>query len=153
MQEPEQVLASIEKSENIWPMSCQIRDREVQHGIWLARQWELHGFDLKPALDAPFQAVLQLYLDERADYRFNLSSQYPKLFVVLENLDDGIPKLVALTAAQSVAAQFMDGDYLVLSFDMPLPVQAWMEAFIGRHGELIESGKKKRKGKGRASGN
>ncbi|EEY71299.1 hypothetical protein VHA_003158 [Grimontia hollisae CIP 101886] len=47
----------------------------------------------------------------------------------------------------------MDGDYLVQSVPMPLTVQAWMEAFIGRHGELLEVRKKKRKGAGRSNGN
>ena len=46
----------------------------------------------------------------------------------------------------------MDGDYLVLSNEMPLPVQAWIEAYIGRHGELLEVRRKKRKGAGRSSG-
>ncbi len=81
-------------------------------------------------------------------------SQQPKLFLVLDSVDnDDEPNIVALTASQSVAGQYMDGDYLVLSKEMPLPVQAWMEAYIGRHGELLEQRRKKRKGAGRASGN
>lgn len=98
--------------------------------------------------------LLQLHKDERTDYRFNLSSQQPKLFLVMDNVESGEkPAIQLLTASQSVAAQYMDGDNLVLSNDMPLAVQAWMEAFIGRHGELLEVRRKKRKGAGRANGN
>ncbi|MGF1804438.1 DUF3305 domain-containing protein, partial [Aliivibrio sifiae] len=50
-----------------------------------------------------------------------------------------------------VIGQYMDGDYVVLSIGMPLPMQAWLEAYIGKHGELIEVRRKKRKGAGRAS--
>lgn len=56
-----------------------------------------------------------------------------------------------ITASQSMIGQYMDGDYLVLSTAMPLPMQAWLEAYIGKHGELLEVRKKKRKGAGRAS--
>lgn len=56
-----------------------------------------------------------------------------------------------ITASQSLIGQYMDGDYVVLSIGMPLPVQAWLEAFIGKNGELIEVRRKKRKGAGRAS--
>ncbi|TVN11287.1 DUF3305 domain-containing protein, partial [Vibrio cholerae] len=50
-------------------------------------------------------------------------------------------------------SRYMDSDYLVLSADMPLPVQALMEAYIGRHGELLEIRRKKREGAGRSCGN
>jgi len=142
----------LSKNEQIWPIECDIVSNEIKTGIWTTTQKQLQGFDLNPETHTDRLALLQLHLDERTDYRFNLSSLQPKLFVVLDNLEDEI-NVVALTASQSVAGQYMDGDYLVLSNDMPLPVQAWMEAFIGRHGELLEQRRKKRKGAGRASGN
>lgn len=142
-----------EKTETTWPMACDLIEHEITTGIWVTTQWQLKGFDLHPQTPSPYTAVLELYRDERTDYRFNLSSQQPKLFLVVENPEDGVaPKIITLTASQSIAGQYMDGDYLVLSTDMPLPVQAWMEAFIGRHGELLEVKRKKRKGAGRASG-
>jgi len=143
-----------EKTETLWPLACDLIEHEITTGIWITTQWQLAGFNLHPSQDSAFIAVLELYRDERTDYRFNLSSQQPKLFLVLENPDDEgtPPKIITLTASQSVAGQYMDGDYLVLSTDMPLPIQAWMEAFIGRHGELLEVKRKKRKGAGRASG-
>ncbi len=147
-------ILTLEKTTDIWPMECKLVAREVTSGMWTATQQELLGFNIKPEQQSEHLAILQLHRDERTDYRFNLSSQQPKLFLVLDNFngDDNV-QIVILTASQSVAAQHMDGDYLVLSRDMPLPVHAWMEAFIGRHGELLEMRRKKRKGAGRSNGN
>lgn len=144
-------LVTIQKSETLWPIDCDIEAQEVKTSKWATIQWQLKGFRLSDNKNNT--ALLELHRDERTDYRFNLSSQNPKLFVVLDNLEsDEQPNIVALTASQSIAGQYMDGDYLVLSDDMPLPVQAWMEAFIGRNGELLEQRRKKRKGAGRSSG-
>lgn len=143
----------LEKTEELWPLNCLLESKSIESSRWVTTQWELNGFELKPNQLNASLAYLELYRDERTDYRFNLSSQKPKLFLVLDNNDSNEqPKIVNLTASQSVAAQYLDGDYLVLSHDMPLPIQAWMEAFIGRHGELLEQRRKKRKGAGRSSG-
>ncbi|MEZ8823810.1 DUF3305 domain-containing protein [Vibrio amylolyticus] len=151
------------KNENLWPIRCDLTAKEVSSGRWSTTQWSLNGFKLLSSTqdnnsDSTPCVALELFKDERTDYRFNLSSKSPKLFLVMENLDDSLNQnilnqnIVTLTASQSVAGQYMDGDYLVLSHEMPLPVQAWMEAFIGRHGELIEQRRKKRRGAGRSSG-
>ncbi|TKF22319.1 DUF3305 domain-containing protein [Vibrio genomosp. F6] len=155
---------TVEKTESIWHIECQLISEQIVKKLWTTTQWQLKGFNTRPQILQKNVGLLELHRDERTDYRFNLNSQMPKLFVVLENLDDEsleesseanviAPNIVTLTASQSVAGQYMDGDYLVLSDDMPLAVQAWMEAYIGRHGELIEVRRKKRKGAGRASGN
>lgn len=143
----------IDKSEDVWTIECRLISHEITTGLWTTTQWQLKEFGLSPQPNAPHIIDLQLHRDERTDYRFNLSSQQPKLFLVVDTMeDDDTPNLVAITASQSVAGQYMDGDYLVLSTDMPLAVQAWMEAYIGRHGELLEQRRKKRKGAGRSSG-
>ncbi|MCG9552448.1 DUF3305 domain-containing protein [Vibrio sp. Isolate31] len=142
-----------EKTESVWPIGVQRIEKEIKTGIWVTTQWELIGFELSPENETLDVCLLQLHKDERTDYRFNLSSQQPKLFLVMDNVDSGKPIIQLLTASQTVAGQYMDGDNQVLSYDMPLPVQAWMEAFIGRHGELLEARRKKRKGAGRSNGN
>ncbi|USD66573.1 DUF3305 domain-containing protein [Vibrio sp. SCSIO 43136] len=138
------------KSDTLWPLACLLTEKQVSQGRWATSQWEWTNVETQPCQTSTLVMPLELYLDERTDYRFNLSSQQPKLFMALEQTDP--PKPVQITASQSVAGSFLDGDYLVLSIDMPLPVQAWMEAFIGRNGELLEQRRKKRKGAGRASG-
>lgn len=151
-----------EKSQQCWPLSCRLSVNPVSVGRWSMPQWQLDGFNLRPhPLDLNV-VPLNLFKDERGEYRFNLSSTRPKLFVVLDSdglteTSEGIHQglrapVVCVTAAQNVAASYMDGDYVVLSDEMPLPVQAWIEAFIGRHGELLDVRRKKRKGAGRASG-
>ncbi len=146
--------SKLEKNEELWSLECNLVAHEIATGMWLTTQWQLTGFNLKPETVSKRVVTLQLHRDERTDYRFNLSSQQPKLFLVLDTVEsEEDPNIVLLTASQGVAGQYMDGDYLVLSADMPLPVQAWMEAYIGRHGELLETRRKKRKGAGRASGN
>ncbi len=141
------------KNESYWALSVDLELCPVKDNRWGLSQWQLNGFDLHPEAESAFVMGLELYKDERTEYRFNLSSHQPKLFVVLDILQSlESPNLVAITASQSTAAQFMDGDYVVLSAEIPVAVQAWMEAFIGRHGELLEQRRKKRKGAGRSSG-
>ncbi len=153
MSKQQTVVKSIEKTDQLWPIHCELIAHEIATGLWTTTQWQLKAFNLVPEESSSSVAILELHRDERTDYRFNLSSTQPKLFLVLDNIDsDDTPKIVTVTASQSVAGQYMDGDYLVLSNDMPLPVQAWMEAFIGKHGELLEQRRKKRKGAGRSSG-
>lgn len=147
-------ILTLEKTEDLWPIECKLTVKEVSAGKWTTIQQQLSGFNLKPEQQSDQLTILQLHKDERTDYRFNLSSQQPKLFLVLDTFDgDEQAKVVSLTASQNVASRFMDGEYLVLSDDMPLAVQAWMEAYIGRHGELLEMRRKKRKGAGRSNGN
>ncbi|OBT13395.1 hypothetical protein A9264_06925 [Vibrio sp. UCD-FRSSP16_10] len=139
------------KTEDNWPIGCQIILHETQKSKWQTYQWLIEQVFLDPSNDdSSTKAEIQLFRDERTDYRFNLSSDNPKLFIVLENTIEEL-SLVSATVSQSVAGSFLDGDYLVLSVDLPLAVQIWMEAYLARHGELIEHKRKKRKGAGRAS--
>jgi len=154
MPKQQTVSEKLEKTQQLWPIECKLITHEISTGLWTTTQWQLAGFELQPESQHDRVVALQLHRDERTDYRFNLSSQQPKLFLVLDTMEsDEQPNIVTLTASQSVAGQYMDGDYLVLSNNMPLAVQAWMEAYIGRNGELLEQRRKKRKGAGRASGN
>ncbi|MDX2321834.1 MAG: DUF3305 domain-containing protein [Moritella sp.] len=155
------------KDGSSWPIAFSLRSEEKQVGRWTTLSWSIEDIELyqqAPASTATeevkdttgsttrYERTLYLYRDERTDYRFNLSSQDPHLFIVCEVTDEQFSPLL-ITAAQSVASSYMDGDYQVLHIQMPLPVQAWMEAFIGRNGELIEFKKKRCKDrKGRSSG-
>ncbi|MGR5266155.1 DUF3305 domain-containing protein [Vibrio astriarenae] len=149
----EEITQENEKTDTSWAIGVLRVEHEIKTGIWTTTQWTLDGFNLNPEPNEIDVCLLQLHKDERTDYRFNLSSQQPKLFLIMDNVDSGErPTIQLLTASQTVAGQYMDGDNQVLSCDMPLAVQAWMEAYIGRHGELLEVRRKKRKGAGRANG-
>lgn len=111
-------------------------------------QWQICEFE--PGDKGPITLSLQLYMTERVAYRHNLSAEHPRLFVRGEERD-GAVLADAITASQEVAAGWMDGERLVLDVAMPLAIQLWIEAYLIRHGEGEEPGrKKKRKGAGRA---
>lgn len=144
------------KDPQCWRVQFDLQATEIKVGRWNSLRWALINIHFPKKQEdfsnAAYELSLILYKDERADYRFNLNSRIPMLFFVFEvGINDYLTPL-KVTASQSCAARFMDGDYYVLSEPMSLPLQAWMEAFIARHGELVEETKKKRKGAGRASG-
>ncbi|MCE9684202.1 DUF3305 domain-containing protein [Halomonas alkalisoli] len=113
-----------------------------------ATRWQI--VDLVPVDSGPWVLTLQLYLTERAAYRFNLDADTPRLFVRCGE-SSGEPRPSAITASQDVAASWLDGEQQVLEVAMPLAIQAWLEAYLARHGEAPDEGrKKKRKGAGRA---
>lgn len=145
------------KNHEYWRLQFDLKETEVNVGLWESVRWNVINLHLpkeqKDLSNAVYSLALLLFKDERTDYRFNLSSRNPLLFFVFETGEEEMLIPFKVTASQSCAARFMDSDYTLLSVPIPLPIQAWMEAFIGRHGELLEEGKKKRKGAGRASGN
>ena len=116
-----------------------------------ATQWRIH--DLAPGNTGPQVLALQLYMTERAAYRFNLGSPSPRLFV-RAGFSGQTPDPTALTASQEVAAGWMDGEQQVLEVAMPVAIQLWLESYLAHHGEApVEGRKKKRKGAGRAQEN
>lgn len=127
-------VTKVTKSECLWPISCELVKHEIATGIWVTVQWQLKSFDLyAQSLLSPVIS-LQLYRDEMRDYRFNLSSRQPKLFLVLDHMtNEHQPDVVVLTASHSVASQYLDGDYLVLSNHMPHAVQTWIGDFLEQH--------------------
>ncbi|GKW48013.1 DUF3305 domain-containing protein [Halomonas sp. NCCP-2165] len=113
------------------------------------RRWRVTG--LTPGDAGPWCLRLQLLMTERAAYRFNLASVTPRLFLRAGDSDAPEPRPGAITASQEVAAAWMDGEQRVLEVAMPLAIQAWIEAYLARHGEAPPEGRKKRRqGAGRA---
>lgn len=144
-----------QKTEDRWPLQVQLVSQAVANDRWGELEWQIH--DLLPAnepRDGFDDVLLELHRDQRTAYRFNLSSQRPTLFVLChEDTQQGM-RANRITASQDEAAGYMDGDHLVLEAQMPPPVLLWIEKFMAKHGELVEEGKKKkRRGKGRSSGN
>lgn len=129
-------------------LQLELKAIDSQVGRWQSRRFEIAA--LHPAEPRAAGALpLTLFRDERGDYRFNLSSGSPRLFVTGSRVDNGFVA-DGLTLSQTVAAAYMDGERQVLSCPLPEALQAWVEAFIGRHGELLEARRKGKKGKGRA---
>ncbi|GGX78752.1 hypothetical protein GCM10007160_02520 [Litchfieldella qijiaojingensis] len=130
------------------PLSFDLASESRQVKGFTTTHWRV--VELQPGERGPWALDLQLYLTERAAYRFNLSARTPRLFVRCGEAGQA-PRPSAITASQEVAASWLDGEQQVLEADMPLAIQAWLEAYLARHGEAPpEGGKKKRKGAGRA---
>lgn len=160
-----------EQENRFWPMTICLRREERQHGRWLVDRWALAA--LQSDREAPPMALecqqraaddgcdeylwrglsLQLHRDERAAYRFNLSSDDPRLFVVC-NEEDQCMRPFVLTASQDLASSYMDGgEEDVFSVSMPHAIQCWIEAFIARHGEpdlMLGKGKRRKHGNRKA---
>ena len=132
-----------------WPLSFNLQCTSSKQGRWLSQSWQVTELTLyqdeTTAVPSRYfcQRSLNLCRAERSDYRFNLSSQSPHLFFVCEEGPESQLKPLLITASQIVAAGYMDGDYQVLHIAMPLAVQAWLEAYLGREGELIEAKKRR----------
>ncbi|PMR70631.1 DUF3305 domain-containing protein [Halomonas heilongjiangensis] len=130
------------------PLSLDLASESRRVKGFPSTQWRI--VDLTPGDGGPWVLTLQLYLTERAAYRFNLDAGTPQLFVRCGE-SSGEPRPSAITASQDVAASWLDGEQQVLEVAMPLALQAWLEAYLARHGEAPDEGrKKKRPGAGRA---
>lgn len=134
-------------------LRVELRTIDSQVGRWQSRRFEIAA--IYPAdQEEPGALPLTLFRDERGDYRFNLSSDAPRLFVTGSRVSDSVTgeafRPDSLSLSQAQAASYMDGDHLVLSCPLPEALQAWAEAFIGRHGELLGRPRKAKQGKGRA---
>ncbi|SHE93975.1 Protein of unknown function [Modicisalibacter ilicicola DSM 19980] len=137
-------------SASLRTLSLRLEDEQRTVKGFTSTQW--HVAMLEPGDNGPHAVDLQLYMTERAAYRHNLNAERPRLFVRCSERQ-GAASPEAITASQEVAAGWMDGDWLVLDTSMPLAIQAWIEAYLVRHGEAPDEGrKKKRKGAGRARG-
>ncbi|MEQ6888152.1 DUF3305 domain-containing protein [Halomonas sp. CS7] len=130
------------------PLSFTIVGEPLTIKGFATTRWRIAN--LTPGDAGPCRLDLQLYMTERSAYRFNLTSRTPRLFIRAGEAG-GMPRPDAITASQDVAAGWLDGEHQVLEVDMPLAIQAWLEAYLAHHGEAPEEGrKKKRKGAGRA---
>ena len=133
------------------PLSVTITPQDKVIKGFRQRSWAVER--LEPGDQGPSVVTLVLSLTERAAYRFNLQAAAPRLFIRAGH-SDGEPHIDAVTASQDVAANWMDGEHRVLATEMPLAIQAWIEAYLVAHGDApIEGRKKKRKGAGRAREN
>ncbi|MEH6469778.1 MAG: DUF3305 domain-containing protein [Halopseudomonas sp.] len=152
-----------------WPLLVRLRKKSIQRGLWEVDSWSLEGCDSDRASEQRqalgFEQIplddtstdyqwsglsLELFRDERAAYRFNLTATDPRLFVIC-NEEDELMQPYLVTASQDEASSYMDGgEEDVYSIPMPEAVQCWIEGFIARHGEPeLEAGKSKRRHHGK----
>lgn len=136
----------MQHSESVWPLYVTLKSREVTQGRWTQTQWDLD--QLLPATgerpDGAHLVALELYLDERANYRLNLDLEEPKLFIICDDHGDGVPVPAMVSANQNVAAGALEGDTPVMTCPIPGAIACWIESYITRHGEMKIQAKRRK---------
>lgn len=119
-----------------WSLWVSLDKHETLSRGWPSINWEVAEITQQPTREDAVALWLILHRDERMAYRFNLSSESPRLFVVCEDVsaEHRVPR--KLTVAQDVAADYMDAGQPVLSIPMPAAVNLWLEQFMALHGEV-----------------
>ncbi|MFB9134149.1 DUF3305 domain-containing protein [Vibrio olivae] len=119
------------KTQCSWLMGCNLKEHQITTGVGVLTQWQLTGFDLEAQQIDSHTATLALSREQEFDYRNNLFSLTPKLYLIIEASSDlSTPLITQLTASKSVANEYMNSEYLVLTNEMPGPVQAWLADFV-----------------------
>jgi hypothetical protein len=90
--------------------------------------------------------VVSLHRSETANYRDNLASGTPSLWVVLRETGGEPPYSPFLVTADPAEGEGMTaaGNDLVEAVPMPEPVREWVEAFVAEHHVEREFFKRKR---------
>ncbi|RAU18580.1 DUF3305 domain-containing protein [Nitrincola tibetensis] len=129
-----------------WPLWVRLEKHEKLSRGWPCITWSVAEVYAKdPQRSDAHMIWLQLFRDERIAYRFNLSAETPKLFVVCEEVSSELSLPRKLTCAQDVAADYMDANQPVLSIPLPEAIHAWLEAFMAEHGEVEDPKANKRR--------
>lgn len=131
---------------NSWCLWVYLDKQETLSRGWPSINWEVAEVARQQPDRPEAQALwLLLHRDERMAYRFNLSSESPRLFVICEDItvDERVPR--KLTLAQDVAADYMDAGQPVLSIPMPVAITVWLESFMSHHGEIEDPRAHKRR--------
>ncbi|GAA5186736.1 DUF3305 domain-containing protein [Ferrimonas gelatinilytica] len=127
----------MQHSESLWQLDVTLKSQHVQVGRWSQVRWEVD--QLLPARgekpEGAYRVMMELFLDERANYRLNLDLPNPKLFIICDDKGDGVPIPMQITANQNVAAGALEGDTPVLTCPIPDAIGCWLESFLTRHGE------------------
>lgn len=164
------------ESSEFWPLRLVLRRKRIERGLWEVDHWSVESIESDrgqqrrellmepqpPSADTPADCQdylcsglgLELFRDERAAYRFNLSAAEPRLFVICaaddeeEGAEAALMRPYLISASQDAASSYMDGgDEDVFSLPMPSALQCWIEAFIVQHGEPdlgLSKGKRRR---------
>ncbi len=119
-----------------WSLWVCLNKQETLSRGWPSINWEVAEITQQPNRQDAVALWLLLHRDERMAYRFNLSAEEPRLFVVCEDItpEERVPR--KLTLAQDVAADYMDAGQPVHSVPMPAAIKVWLEHFMSHHGEV-----------------
>ncbi|CAH0992755.1 hypothetical protein SIN8267_02892 [Sinobacterium norvegicum] len=126
-----------------WPLEIDLVFRWVDIKQWRQKQWYVEELRL---LERGTENSLAVYLmiTERLDYRFNLRSEQPRLFLLCQQRSNELMQVVGASVTQTFAADYLDvEDHLMLDIPMPAPMIAWLEDYLEIEGEGEMPKKKK----------
>jgi hypothetical protein len=127
-----------------------VLERRLLTGRWGGYQWSPHAVFVEAPDVAPWtplgaggtlaryyagEAIVHLYSTETANYRDNLASDAPKLWVVLRADGPEPPVEVVVVTADPAEgeANTEAGNNTVETIDMPAEIAAWIAEFIAAH--------------------
>ncbi len=113
----------------------------------LKSAWQSHAWVVSEVvpMDAPCEpadgrvqsASLGVFADELEGYFLNLSTEDPRVFVLLRTQEDGsmddCPVVHAATLSYNEAARWMDAGERVDSIGMPEPFKPWLAEYVDRN--------------------
>jgi hypothetical protein len=131
---PVGVIAERRKAKSMWA-DFLWRPVSVFAGIASAPPWTLLEADAETALFFAGEAVIELHRTETTNYRDNLASAAPVLWVVMRPTASGLPyELLAVTADPAEGETFTDaGNNLVEAVPMPSAIVEIIARFIAIH--------------------
>jgi hypothetical protein len=131
---PVGVVAERRKAKSMWA-DFLWRPVSVFAGIASAAPWTLLEADAETALFFAGEAVIELHRTETTNYRDNLASAVPALWVVMRPTASDPPyELLAVTADPAEGETFTDaGSNLVEAVPMPSAIVEIIARFIARH--------------------
>jgi hypothetical protein len=131
---PVGVIAERRKAKSMWA-DFLWRPVSVFAGIASAAPWTLLEADAETALFFAGEAVIELHRTETTNYRDNLASAAPALWVVMRPTASGPPyELLAVTADPAEGETFTDaGSNLVEPVPMPSAIVEIIARFIASH--------------------
>lgn len=118
------------RTNDTWSIACEFVDHSIITGAWVTKQKQLIGFNLYPEKISNRSVILNLYSNEKRDYRANLKTGHPKLFVIIDNCVSDQDRLLTITASRKVADAYTEKGDLVLSSDMPDEIIRWIEEYL-----------------------
>ncbi len=125
----------MDKSDNYWPCEVHVGCRSVSVKGWEQDQWYIKDLRMVPSAGAT-SLDLYLLLTDRLDYRMNLQTNKPLLFVLCQENSAGAMEAIHISATQTFAADYMDvEDHLIIATPMPDIVIGFIESYLAKEGE------------------
>jgi hypothetical protein len=131
---PVGVVVERRKADSPW-QDFLYRPVAVLAGVPVATPWTAIGSDADVTTFYAGQAVIELYRTETANYRDNLASGRPLLWVVLRPTRDEAGFDLFMVTADPAEGEALTGagNDLVEAVSMPLPITAIVASFIAAH--------------------